>query len=46
MKAYDEYLTFKYGDYMKLPPEDERRNHPAVKFRLPDDHAGQTDSVE
>lgn len=24
---YDEYLSIVYGDYMKLPPEDKRRNH-------------------
>ena len=24
---HDEYLTFMYGDYMKLPPPEERRSH-------------------
>ncbi len=24
---YDEYLKVLYGDYMKLPPEDQRENH-------------------
>ena len=24
---YDAYLTSIYGDYMKLPPEEERRGH-------------------
>ncbi len=26
-KEYDKYLTIHYGDYMKLPPENERRSH-------------------
>ncbi len=25
IKGYDRYLAMKYGDYMKLPPEDERK---------------------
>ena len=24
----DKYLTTRYGDYMKLPPEDKRHTHP------------------
>jgi lipopolysaccharide cholinephosphotransferase len=27
MAMADEYLTFTYGDYMKLPPEDQRKTH-------------------
>lgn len=27
MDMYDEYLTYTYGDYMKLPPEDKRKTH-------------------
>lgn len=27
MAKADEYLTFTYGDYMKLPPEDQRKTH-------------------
>ena len=26
-KDYDKYLTFEYGDYMQLPPEDRRKTH-------------------
>ena len=27
MELYDEYLTYTYGDYMQLPPEDKRKTH-------------------
>ncbi len=27
LDMYDEYLTFTYGDYMQLPPEDKRKTH-------------------
>ncbi len=27
LDLYDEYLTYTYGDYMKLPPEDKRKTH-------------------
>lgn len=27
VEKYQEYLTYLYGDYMKLPPEGQRRNH-------------------
>ena len=33
---YDEYLTFKYGDYMSLPPESERKTHPVSRLKLLD----------
>ncbi len=27
LEKYDEYLTHTYGDYMQLPPEDQRKTH-------------------
>jgi lipopolysaccharide cholinephosphotransferase len=37
MSKYHEYLQLKYGDYMKLPPESERKAHPISKFQLPNE---------
>jgi lipopolysaccharide cholinephosphotransferase len=34
---YDEYLTFKFGDYMTLPPENKRKVHPISKLKLPEE---------
>ena len=31
-KDYHPYLTYQYGDYMQLPPEDKRVSHPVVAF--------------
>lgn len=31
-KEYDEYLKFKYGDYMKIPPEDKRQQNSPVSY--------------
>ncbi len=31
---YDEYLSFKFGEYMKLPPESKRKTHPVSKLKL------------
>lgn len=31
----DAYLSFKYGDYMVLPPVTERKAHPVSEFRIP-----------
>lgn len=34
-KGYHDYLTHAYGDYMKLPPEDERENrHQIIEVRF------------
>lgn len=30
VKDYDRYLSFEYGDYMQLPPEDQRQVHAPV----------------
>ena len=35
--AYDTILTNYYGDYMKLPPEDQRVNHAPVIVQFPED---------
>jgi len=32
----DAYLSFKYGNYMTLPPESKRKTHPISKLKLPE----------
>lgn len=34
IKDYDSYLTFKFGDYMKLPPMNQRKVHPVSRLKL------------
>lgn len=34
MEDYDTYLSYKYGDYMKLPPVEKRKVHPVSKLKL------------
>lgn len=34
LRDYDEYLKFKFGDYMKLPPIEKRKIHPVSKIKL------------
>lgn len=34
IKDYEEYLSFKFGDYMKLPSLNERKGHPVSKIKL------------
>lgn len=34
MKEYDAYLSYKYGNYMELPPEGSRKTHPISKLTL------------
>ena len=35
VKDFDEYLTFKFGRYMKLPPEKYRKPRPVSQVKLP-----------
>ena len=34
IKDYDSYLSFKFGNYMELPPEEKRKVHPVSKIAL------------
>ncbi len=34
IKDYDEYLAFKFGNYMELPPVSQRKTHPVVELKL------------
>lgn len=34
IKEYDEYLRFKFGDYMELPAKGERKVHPVSRIKL------------
>ncbi len=34
IRDYDEYLTFKFGNYMELPPQEERKTHPVTKIKV------------
>lgn len=38
IKDYDSYLSFKFGEYMKLPPLEERKTHPVSALKLPDNN--------
>ena len=38
-KDYDSYLSALYGDYMKLPPEEDRKTHPVNKLKFPGEEA-------
>lgn len=37
MKGAKEYLTFSYGEYLKMPPVSERKVHPVTVFQLPNE---------
>lgn len=34
IKDYDEYLSFKFGNYMELPPEEKRKVHPVSELKV------------
>lgn len=34
IRDYEDYLTFKFGDYMKLPPVEQRKTHPVSQIRV------------
>lgn len=34
VKDYDSYLSFKFGDYMELPPKAMRKTHPVSRLKL------------
>lgn len=34
IKDYDSYLSFKFGDYMELPPVEKRKAHPVSAIKL------------
>ena len=34
IKDFDGYLSFKFGDYRSLPPEEDRKIHPVSRIRL------------
>lgn len=34
IKDYDSYLTFKFGNYMELPPVKQRKTHPVSKIKV------------
>lgn len=40
VRDFDEYLSFKFGDYMKLPPVEARKQHPITELELPKDGIG------
>jgi len=46
-KDYAGYLQVKYGDYMKMPPENKRKVHPISKLKLlPKSEVGSEDEQE
>lgn len=34
IKEYDSYLSFKFGNYMELPPKEKRKVHPVSRLKL------------
>lgn len=44
IKNYDEYLSFKFGKYMELPPVEKRKIHPVSKLKLLTHQKGTSDA--
>lgn len=38
IRDYDSYLSFKFGEYMELPPEEKRKLHPVSQLKLFREH--------
>lgn len=38
IKDYDSYLSFKFGEYMELPPLEKRKTHPVSVLKLPNNN--------
>lgn len=36
IRDFEEYLTFKFGNYRELPPESKRKIHPVSQIKLPE----------
>ena len=36
IKDYDSYLSFKFGEYRKLPPIEKQKTHPVSALKLPE----------
>lgn len=34
IRKYDEYLTFKFGDYRRIPPKEQRKVHPVSRIQV------------
>ena len=45
-RDYDGYLKVKYGDYMKLPPENKRKVHPVSRLTLLPEQEGALENGE
>ena len=41
IKSFDEYLSFKFGDYMTLPPAEQRKTHPVSRLKLVEPQLGE-----
>lgn len=46
IRRSDEYLRFKFGDYMELPEEKDRKTHPVTRLKLPASYAAGEGNTE